>query len=248
MDQLWNYLAIGGVLIFAVALVIVYSHFQKNKQFNWVRFVARVAIFAAMSTILYIVPIFQIRLPFVPSFMALHFDEIPAMIAGYAYGPIVGEAIILVKTVIKLPMTSTMGVGELADFIFSSAYILPATIFYKKIRNMKGVLIGFGVATITQIATAMVCNVYWILPFYMNVMGFPAEALLEMCQKAVPAITDLKWSYAFLGVMPLNIIKDVAVFLLTFLVYRTIRKALHWESAPKVIAPSHPEEREENKQ
>ena len=229
MEQVWTYLSIAGLIIFCVCLVKVYSHFQPNKEFNWVKFVARVGIFAAISTILYIVPIFQISLPFVPSFMSLHFDEVPAMIAGYAYGPIVGEAVLLVKTIIKLPMTHTMCVGELADFIFSSVYILPATLVYKHIRNMKGVFIGFGISTVLQVLTAMTLNVYWILPFYMNVMGYPAEQLLQLCQKAVPLITDLKWSYAFFGVMPLNVIKDVCVFIITFLVYRTIRKALHWE-------------------
>ena len=231
MNQFWSYLSIVLMILFIVALVMVYNHFHPNRQFNWVRFVARVGIFAAISTILYIVPIFQISLPFVPSFMSLHFDEVPAMIAGYAYGPLVGEAVLLVKTIIKLPMTHTMCVGEIADFVFSTVYILPATWIYKKIRNMKGVFLGFAISTVLQILTAMTLNVYWILPFYMNVMGFPAESLLQMCQKAVPFIKDLGWSYAFFGVMPLNIIKDISVFIITFLVYRTIRKALHWESS-----------------
>lgn len=233
MEQFWNYFAIASVIVFAVVLVLVYSHFQKDKTYNPVKFVARVGVFSAISTILYVVPIFSISLPFVPSFMSLHFDEVPAMIAGYAYGPLVGEAVLLVKTIIKLPMTHTLCVGEIADFIFSSVYILPATIVYKKIRNMKGVFIGFGISTVLQILTAMTLNVYWILPFYMNVMGMPAESILSICQKAIPAITDLEWSYAFFGVMPLNIIKDISVFIITFLVYRSIRKALHWETSTK---------------
>ena len=232
MGQFWNYFSIAAMMIFIVALIVVYNHFHPNREFNWVRFVARVGVFAAISTILYIVPIFQISLPFVPSFMSLHFDEVPAMIAGYAYGPFVGEAVLLVKTLIKLPMTHTMCVGEIADFIFSSFYVLPATWIYKQMRNMKGVFIGFGVSTVVQILVAMTLNVYWILPFYMNVMGLPADRLLQMCQKAVPFITDLEWSYAFFGVMPLNVIKDISVFVITFLVYRTIRKALHWENTP----------------
>lgn len=232
MEQFWNYFAIVAVIVFVVALVMVYSHFQKDRSYNPVKFVARVGVFSAISTILYIVPIFSISLPFVPSFMSLHFDEVPAMIAGYAYGPLVGEAVLLVKTLIKLPMTHTLCIGEIADFIFSSVYILPATLVYKKIRNMKGVFIGFGIATILQILTAMALNVYWILPFYMNVMGMPANQILSICQKAIPLIKDLEWSYALYGVMPLNVIKDISVFIITFLVYRTIRKALHWEKAP----------------
>ncbi len=232
MGQFWNYLAVIGGVTFAVAVVVVYSRFQSNKEYNPVKFVARVGVFAAISTILYVVPIFSISLPFVPSFMSLHFDEVPAMIAGYAYGPLVGETVLLVKTIIKLPATHSMCVGELADFIFSSVYILPATFIYKKLRNMKGVFIGFGISSLLQILTAMTLNVYWILPFYMNVMGYPASQLMEMCQKAIPLITDLEWSYAFFGVMPLNVIKDISVFIITFLVYRTIRKALHWEKSP----------------
>ena len=243
----WAWVSIAGLFLFGVALALVYSHFQRNRHFGWARFAARVAIFAAISTILYVVPIFQIHLPFVPGFMSLHFDEVPAMIAGYAYGPLVGEMVILVKTLIKVPTSSTMCVGELADFLFSTAYVLPATWIYKKIRNMKGVFIGFGVATALQVAVAMTLNVYMILPFYIFMIGLPADSILAMCQKAMPQIQDLGWSYAFFGVMPLNLIKDASVFAITFIVYRSIRKVLHWEDAPAAISPSHSSENKTEK-
>lgn len=243
-DTAWAWVSIVGLFLFGVALALVYSHFQKNRHFGWARFAARVAIFAAISTILYVVPVFQIKLPFAPTFMSLHFDEVPAMIAGYAYGPFVGEMVILVKTLIKLPTSSTMCVGELADFLFSTAYVFPATWIYKKIRNMKGVFIGFGVATVLQVAVAMTLNVYMILPFYIYMMGFSQETIMNMCQAAMPQIKDLGWSYAFFGVMPLNLIKDASVFAITFVVYRSIRKVLHWEDAPAAVSPAHPEEKE----
>ena len=77
-------------------------------------------------------------MPIFPSFLEFHFDEIPLFIAGFAYGPLVAFGSILVKTIIKLPFTGTMLVGELSDLLFSTAFVLPSAIIYKKMRNIKG--------------------------------------------------------------------------------------------------------------
>lgn len=228
-DQI-SWIVLGATLIVAIAFVVIYSRFVKKANFSWIRFIARVAIFSALSTILYIVKVFEVHLPFLPPFLALHFDEIPAFIAGYAYGPYAALIVILVKTIIKLPFTSTLAVGELADFLFSCAFVLPATFVYKKIRNLKGVFIGLGISVVLQVVVAMVMNVYAILPFYIQVMGMTEDMILGMCQKANPSITDIQWSYAFLAVMPLNLIKDAIVIVVTFVIYRGIHKTLRWET------------------
>ena len=228
-DQI-SWIVLGATLIVAIAFVLIYSRFVKKANFSWIRFIARVAIFSALSTILYIVKVFEVHLPFLPPFLALHFDEIPAFIAGYAYGPYAALIVILVKTIIKLPFTSTLAVGELADFLFSCAFVLPATFVYKKIRNLKGVFIGLGISVVLQVVVAMVMNVYAILPFYIQVMGMTEEMILGMCQKANPSITNIDWSYAFLAVLPLNLIKDAIVIVVTFVIYRGIHKTLRWET------------------
>ena len=110
-DQI-SWIVLGATLIVAIAFVLIYSRFVKKANFSWIRFIARVAIFSALSTILYIVKVFEVHLPFLPPFLALHFDEIPAFIAGYAYGPYAALIVILVKTIIKLPFTSTLAVGK----------------------------------------------------------------------------------------------------------------------------------------
>ena len=228
-DQI-SWIVLGATLIVAIAFVLIYSRFVKKANFSWIRFIARVAIFSALSTILYIVKVFEVHLPFLPPFLALHFDEIPAFIAGYAYGPYAALIVILVKTIIKLPFTSTLAVGELADFLFSCAFVLPATFVYKKIRNLKGVFLGLGISVVLQVVVAMVMNVYAILPFYIQVMGMTEDMILGMCQKANPNITNIDWSYAFLAVLPLNLIKDAIVIVVTFVIYRGIHKTLRWET------------------
>ncbi len=228
-----NIVMLVSVAFFCVFAVKLYGAFYPSAKKNWTRIIARTAIFGAISTILYVVPIFQIHLPFLPSFLALHFDEIPIFIAGYAYGPFTAFIIIVAKTLIKLPMTSTLCVGEFADFVFSVAFIIPATIVYKHKRNLKGVAIGLAISTILQVVIATVLNVYVMLPFYMYVMGLQESAIKGMCMAANPAILQLlpdwKWGYGLLAVVPLNLIKDSIVIVVTFIVYRSIHKLLRFE-------------------
>ena len=217
----------------AIFTVKMYATEYPGRHYSPVKFVARVAIFGAMSAILYMVPIFKLRLPIFPSFLELHFDEIPAFIAGFAYGPLTGFAVIAVKTIIKLPMSSTLLVGELTDLILSSLYVCTAAIIYKRIRNLKGVAIAFAVATALQVFVAMVLNVYVMIPFYSNVMNYPLDALLGMMKAAVPAISDVGWSYAFFAVLPFNLIKDAAVIIVTFILYRSLHVFLRFDNKPK---------------
>lgn len=217
-----------------VGLLLLWSFFfllvlREGKPFrfrkvNLVRFMSRVAIFGALSAILYIVPFLKFPLPFFPSFLEFHFDEIPVFIAGFAYGPFSAFAVLVVKTIIKLPFTSTLTVGEWADLIYSSAFIIPAAIIYQRRRDIKGVIAGFSLGFIVQIIVSLVFNVYIMIPFYMFVMGFPEAAILAMAQAANPAVTNIGWSLGFLAIVPFNLLKNTMVVILTFLVYKSIHQ------------------------
>lgn len=218
------------VLLFVafVATFLLYFRLRPSREFNHVRFIARVGMFGAMATVLYVVPGLTFKLPFFPSFLSFHFDEIPAFICGFAYGPLSGFMVILIKTIIKLPMTSTVMVGELADLILSTLYVVPCTIIYKRMRNLKGVAIGFAVSTAIQIVAAMVLNVYALIPLY-QMIGLPLEMILGAIKAANPAINDAGWGYALMAVAPFNAIKDAIVIFVTFIVYRSIHKFLRFE-------------------
>ncbi len=227
-----NVLAALFVAVLAVVTVRLYFAVFPSQRYSPVKMIARVAIFGAMASILYLVPVFNFALPIFPSFLKIHVDEIPAFIAGFAYGPITGIAVVAIKTAAKLILLGspeTMGVGELTDLILSSVYVFIATFAYSKKRNLKGVAIGFGIATAVQIIVAMLLNVYVMIPFYMNVKGYPLDSLLFAMRLANPAISDVGWSYAFLAVLPFNALKDVIVIVLTFLLYRSLHVFLRFE-------------------
>lgn len=216
-------ITLGLLLLIFVFLVAKHyfdlkGHVEKR---NRTRFLVRVAVFGGFSAILYCVPFLKFPVPFFPSFLEFHFDEIPAFIGAFAYGPMTGFYVLLVKTFIKLPMTNTLAVGEIADLLYSLAFIMPAAFFYQKHRTFKGAIQSLILGFFFQLFVSLVANVYVMFPFYMKMFGLSEAALLKICQIANPAIQDVRWSVGFIAVLPFNIIKDVAIIVVTLLVYKS---------------------------
>ena len=217
------------ILIFAIFL----SKLLKKKDVMTSRFIAKTAVFSAISIILYIVPIFNISLPIFPFFLKIHFDEIPALIAGMAYGPLSGIVVILIKTIVKLPMTSTLGVGELADLIYSIAFILPAALIYKRHRNIKGALCSLLIATIIQLLVSCFITSFAIINFYIFVMGWDEQRIIDACVAVNPNATSLGWNFLLLIALPFNALKDAAVVVITFLLYKRLHTLIDKIEAQK---------------
>lgn len=221
-----NYkLLILGILIicFLFAFLKIYFTEKKNTKYRiTTKMMVRVGVFGALSAILYI--FIKIPVPFFPSFLEFHFDEVPVFIASFAYGPLSGFFVILIKTIIKLPFSSTLGVGELSDLLYSTAFVLPGAFLYKKNRKFKSVIIGLSLGCLLQLIVSLLGNIYLMIPFYMNMMGFSEEAILGLCQAANPNIVDVGWTYGLFAVLPFNIIKNVLIIILTIVSYKSLHK------------------------
>jgi riboflavin transporter FmnP len=227
MDKLQITRLIISLDINLLSFVIVFVKCKKDdhKIFT-TKFITRVAIFSAISTILYIVPYLKFPVPFFPSFLEIHFDEIPALIAGFAYGPLAGFFVILIKTIIKLPLTSTLCVGEIADLIYGLTLVIPASLIYKNKRTLKNAFIGLGVSTLIQVVVSSFLTTFVMLDFYIFVMGFSKEALLGMCQAANPNITSLSWPFLLMVGLPFNLFKDILLCFLTALLYKRLHRLI----------------------
>ena len=214
------FIAVGFIVIFLAKFIAKF--FFKNNQIT-TRFIARTAVFAAISIILYTVPGLKFSLPIFPSFLEIHLDEIPAFIAGFAYGPLSGFLVILVKTIVKLPITGTAGVGELADFIYSSVFVIPAAIIYKKHRTLKGALASLGIATVIQVITASFVTTFVMLDAYSVLYRLPKAAILNMCKAINPAVDNLGFKFLLMVALPFNALKDVIVVIITCILYKRLR-------------------------
>ena len=218
---------ITGLFVVVAFVVVFLAKFLAKFFFKGnvmtTRFIARTAVFAAISIILYTVPFLKFSLPIFPAFLEIHLDEIPAFIAGFAYGPFSGALVILIKTIVKLPLTNTACVGELADFIYSMVFVIPAAIIYKKHRTIKGAIVSMGVATVIQVITASFVTTFVMLDAYSMLYHLPKAVILGMCQKINPAITSLGFPFLLMVALPFNALKDAIVVALTFLLYKRLR-------------------------
>lgn len=196
---------------------------EKKSIFN-TKFIVRAGIFSAVASVLYILAKFPV--PFFPGFLEFHFDEVAIFIASFAYGPFLGLVVLVVKTLIKLFFTITMGVGELADFIYSAAFIMPAAFIYKKNRNFKSVIIGLSIGIVSQLLVSLILNVYVMIPFYSFVFGMSGEELLQFVQLTSPKVVDIQWSLGVYVILPFNAIKDALVIALTLPTYKSVHKLI----------------------
>lgn len=200
----------------------------KVKQFFSPQSMSVMAILTAVAFILYMFVKFP--LPFLfPSFLDIQFSDMPALLGGFALGPVAGSVIIIIKCGIKMFFTSTACVGELADILVGLAYVLPASIIYHKLKSKKSAVIGLVVGGLTATAVAIISNWLFLLPFYTKAYGL--EAVLGLMQSLYPDITEatLYNYYLPLAVLPFNILRCTICGLITFFVYKPLSKALHWD-------------------
>lgn len=176
-----------------------------------------------MSVIALVLMLLEIGVPIFPGFLKIDLSDLPAMIAGFAFGPIAGILVELLKNVLHLLRTTSGGVGELANFLVGSAFVAPAAIIYFKNKTKKGAIIGLVVGTLGMVIMGVLANKFIILPFYAKVM--PLQAIIDMSALANPSIVDIN-SLILLAIVPFNLLKGILVSVVTVLIYKYVHRLL----------------------
>ncbi len=179
---------------------------------------------ALLSVISFVIMFIEFPLPLFPPFLQIDLSDIGALVGTFAFGPIAGITIELLKNVLHLMRTSTGGVGELANFLVGAALVAPAGFIYAKNKSMKSALIGLAVGTVTMGIVGAFANYYILIPFYANFM--PIDQIIDMAKAANALIVDLK-SYILYAVIPFNVLKGIIVSVLTLVIYKRISPLLH---------------------
>lgn len=195
--------------------------FMKLKKFTN-REIASGGILTAIALVLMFI---ETPLPLMPSFLKLDLSNIPALIGGFTFGPIIGLLIVLIKDIIHITITSTAFVGELADFIISGSFVFFASAIYSFKKTKKMAFLGMGLSVIIQVIVASVMNYFVLLPFYSKAY-MPFDKIIELCSKINSLIVD-KFTYVMYGVVPFNIIKGVLITLVTAIIYKHISRIIH---------------------
>ncbi len=184
-----------------------------------------------------------IHLPFkYLGFLEVEFSDIPAVIAALAYGPFAGVVVELIKNLIKaLTASSTGMVGELANFLISSAFIVPVGVLHKlrirkncqtvannssdtKSRDVFYTVFMFALATITMAAAGVLLNYFVTLPLYAKLFG-GMDVVVGIASKNLSAIKSLA-GLVIIGITPFNIFKGIYISIIGYYTYRFLKGSI----------------------
>lgn len=169
------------------------------------------AVFTALSFILRL-PWFEFYIIPAVNFLKVDFSGVFVMIAGFALGPVAGVVVSVLKEFLYgIAFSQTIGVGELANILIMLPYILIPTVFYKKHKGIKAVLISIVIGCVCQVVWSVPVNYLLTFPFYLNLYA-------HMAWRDGMNFYLSVWYWAVL----FNFVKTVLISAVTIVIYKPL--------------------------
>lgn len=203
---------------------------MENKKLN------RLIKISLLSVIGFLLMFLEFALPIFPNFLKIDISDLPALIGTFAFGPAAGIGIELLKNILHgIFNGNTMFIGELANFLVGSVFVIVSGLIYKTNKTRIVAVISLALGTIVMSIAAGILNYYVFLPLYETVLHFPISAVVGMGTKINPRITNLN-SFIIWSIMPFNVIKGILVSAITVVVYKSVSPVLHREQLSSDIS------------
>lgn len=186
-----------------------------------VRFITVTAMLSAIS---FVLMYFEFPIPIMPAFIKFDFSDLPALIGTFAYGPVCGVIVCLIKNLLHLMDSNSMLVGELSNFILGAAFVIPAGLIYKFRKTKKSALIGGITGAVFMGIFCVFSNYFIVYPVYYQV-AMPQEAILGMYQAILPSMKSILQSLIVFN-LPFTIVKGLISVAITMLVYKPLSPIL----------------------
>lgn len=198
---------------------------ETNKKVD-VKRITLVGMFGAISAILMLLEFPVVFI--VPDFIKFDLSELPIILAGYMMGPIAGIWTIVVKIALKLMITGThtAGIGEISNAIGSLCYMLPAVLIYRHKKSRAWAAGSLAIGTVFTSVVLLITNTTFVFPFYAKAFfGGSMDAIVGMFS-GINSHIDGVATMMLLSVFPFNLMKYGVVSVITFIVYKRLKKAL----------------------
>lgn len=195
---------------------------MKMKKRVSTRVLVKVALLSAISFILMFL---EMPIPgLFPDFLKIDISDIPALVAGLALGPFAGFSVEVIKNFLHMiTATTTGGVGELANIVVGSSFVMTSAILYRKKMDFNGLIKSLIMGTIAMVIIGSVVNYFFLLPFYGKLMGM--EAIIGIGKAVNPNVKDL-FTFVLWFIAPFNLIKGIMITLMTIPLYKKMEKFL----------------------
>ncbi|MFC0187703.1 ECF transporter S component [Fictibacillus aquaticus] len=167
-----------------------------------------------LSSIAYLLMMLDFPFPGLPAFLKIDFSDVPALLAAIIFGPLAGIAVEGIKNLLHYGIQGSMTgvpVGEIANFIAGSLFIIPASYFFRKYKTIKGLSIGLVAGTVLMTFMMSFLNYVIILPAYtwfLNAPQMTSGAMIEMITAAIA---------------PFNLIKGIIVAVLFLVLFTRLK-------------------------
>ena len=140
-----------------------------KKKSSLIKFIAVIGI---MSAVGFVLMLLEFPIPFIiPGFIKFDFSELPALITSFAYGPLAGILVCLVKNVLHLPITTSACVGEISNFILGAIFVGVAGLVYKRAKSRRSALLGTILGAVTMAVVSIPSNYFIVYPAFSVVYG-----------------------------------------------------------------------------
>ena len=160
-----------------------------------------------------------------PSFYRFNISDLPALIGGFAMGPLAAIIIELIKSLVMLlinPSNPTLGIGELSNFILGCAFVVPASIIYRRKKTKKTAVIALIASGLFMALLGAVLNAFVLIPMYASAyFNGSIESILDMGAAIFPFI-DSMFDFCLVCVLPFNLIKALVVSAITMFIYKPL--------------------------
>ena len=194
------------------------SNANPPKKFDFKnRFSARrlalMAVFVALS-----LAVSMLSFPIFPtggvSFLKLDFGNVFILLISFLLGPIEGVIVCVLKETLHIFVSgmNTGGVGELANMLMTSAYILFPSVLYCYKKGIKSVALSLVAACFIGTAAALLVNRFITFPLF-------GELFLRTDGVAL-------FNSSFWLILAFNIIKTASISVLTLLLYKRLSNFL----------------------
>ena len=164
---------------------------MKNQK---VRNITVTAVMSAAATVLMYL---SFNVPLVPSFLKFDFSELPALLTGFALGPVYGAAVCFVKNLVNV---------------------------YRRKKTKKAAFVGSLTGAFAMAAFSFVTNRFFIYPIYGKVMG-GLDKIVALYTAILPGVTEL-WQALLIFNVPFTFVKGLASVLLSMLIYKKLSPIL----------------------
>ncbi len=168
----------------------------------------RLALMAAFVALAYVVSLLDFPIFPATPFLKLDFGNVFILLISFLLGPVEGVAVCVMKELLRIIGSSSGGVGELANMLATSAFILLPSVVYQFRKGLKWVVICLVAACFIGTGAALITNRFITFPLYMG-------------KGATAVFADTFWF-----IVAFNLIKTASVSVLTLLLYKRLSNFL----------------------